>query len=66
MDTPMRFDAAEALPALPGARLSHEAITFRSSATNEIRNGVSMQRLAQLLALASRRARSKRGYAAFL
>ncbi|CAB3806302.1 hypothetical protein LMG28688_06329 [Paraburkholderia caffeinitolerans] len=54
----MRFDAAEALSALLGAHLSHEANTFRSSAMNEIRNGVSMQRLAQLLALASRHARA--------
>lgn len=58
MDTPTRFDAAEALSALLGARLSHEANTFRSNATNEIRHGVSMQRLAQLLALASRHARA--------
>lgn len=54
----MRFDAAEALSALLDARLSHDANTFRSSALHEIRDGVSMQRLAQLLALASRHARA--------
>lgn len=58
MNTPTRFDAAEALTPLLDARLSNQANTFRSSATNEIRNGVSMQRLAQLLALASRHARA--------
>ncbi|WGS53296.1 EboA domain-containing protein [Paraburkholderia sp. D15] len=58
MDTPTRFDAAETLSAWLGGRLPDQANAFRTSATNEIRNGVSMQRLAQLLALASRHARA--------
>lgn len=58
MDTTTRFDGAETLSAWLGARLSDQANAFRWSAMNEIRHGVSRQRLAQLLALASRHARA--------
>jgi hypothetical protein len=58
MDAPMRFDADTTLAELLDARLSCEANGFRQAASIEISNGVSMQRLAELLALASRHVRT--------
>ncbi|MBP0631185.1 MULTISPECIES: EboA domain-containing protein [unclassified Cupriavidus] len=58
MDAHTRFDAAAALSDLIGPRLSRDANAFRLSASNEVSNGASKLRLAQLLALASRHVRA--------
>ncbi|MFS8974116.1 EboA domain-containing protein [Cupriavidus necator] len=58
MDAPTKFDAAAALSDLIGPRLSRDANAFRLSASGEVSQGASMQRLGQLLALASRHVRT--------
>ncbi|WP_156521421.1 EboA domain-containing protein [Burkholderia sp. MSMB1589WGS] len=58
MNSPIHFDAARSISRFLESRLSREAYDFSMAASNEIKRGASAQRVAHLLAFASRHVRA--------